>query len=131
MTACLLRQVQVVPYHHHRLAALGAQARQRVARETEILQLVAEGSSNPDVARLLWITKHTVKFHLASLMTKLGVHSRVQAAVYDAVVGIDRRYEPYRFEGRAPHPASTQAAMPASISHGSSRRGTSDRNSTV
>lgn len=37
----------------------------------------------------------------------------VQAAVYDAVVGIDRRYEPYRFEGRAPHPASTQAAAVA------------------
>jgi hypothetical protein len=34
----------------------------------------------------------------------------VQAAVYDAVVGIDRRYEPYRFHDRAPHPSSTQAA---------------------
>jgi len=37
----------------------------------------------------------------------------VQAAVYDAVDGIDRRYQPYRFEGRAPHPASTQAAAVA------------------
>jgi hypothetical protein len=37
----------------------------------------------------------------------------VQAAVYDAVVGVDRRYEPYRFHGRAPHPSSTQAAAVA------------------
>jgi hypothetical protein len=37
----------------------------------------------------------------------------VQAAVYDAVVGIDRRYEPYRFHDRAPHPSSTQAAAVA------------------
>ena len=37
----------------------------------------------------------------------------VQAAVYDAVVGIDRRYEPYRFHDRASHPSSTQAAAVA------------------
>lgn len=37
----------------------------------------------------------------------------VQAAVYDAVVGIDRRYAPYLFHDRAPHPASTQAAAVA------------------
>lgn len=37
----------------------------------------------------------------------------VQAAVYDAVVGIDRRYEPYRFHERPARPASTQAAAVA------------------
>ena len=37
----------------------------------------------------------------------------VQAAVYDAVVGIDDRYEPYRFHARAPHRASAQAAAVA------------------
>jgi hypothetical protein len=37
----------------------------------------------------------------------------VQAAVYDAVVGIDGRYEPYRFHARAPHGASAQAAAVA------------------
>lgn len=37
----------------------------------------------------------------------------VQAAVYDAVVGIDRGYAPYAFHDRAPHPASTQAAAVA------------------
>ena len=37
----------------------------------------------------------------------------VQAAVYDAVVGIDGRYAPYRFHARAPHATSTQAAAVA------------------
>jgi hypothetical protein len=37
----------------------------------------------------------------------------VQAAVYNAVIGIDRRYEPYRFRARAPHRSSTQAAAVA------------------
>ncbi|MGZ6563702.1 MAG: vanadium-dependent haloperoxidase, partial [Solirubrobacteraceae bacterium] len=37
----------------------------------------------------------------------------VQAAVYDAVVGIDGRYRPYRFHARAPHRASAQAAAVA------------------
>ncbi|HEY2657777.1 MAG TPA: vanadium-dependent haloperoxidase, partial [Solirubrobacteraceae bacterium] len=37
----------------------------------------------------------------------------VQAAVYDAVVGIDRRYEPYRFDAHAPHGTSAQAAAVA------------------
>jgi hypothetical protein len=37
----------------------------------------------------------------------------VQAAVYDAVVGVDGRYEPYRFDQRAPHPSSPQAAAVA------------------
>jgi hypothetical protein len=37
----------------------------------------------------------------------------VQAAVYDAVVGVDGGYEPYRFDQRAPHPSSAQAAAVA------------------
>jgi two-component system, NarL family, response regulator LiaR len=49
-------------------------------REGEILQLVAEGRSNADVARLLWVTEQTVKFHLANVYRKLGVKNRTQAA---------------------------------------------------
>ena len=49
-------------------------------RETEILQLVAEGKSNPEVARTLWITEQTVKFHLSNIYRKLGVSNRTAAA---------------------------------------------------
>ena len=49
-------------------------------RETEILRLVAEGKSNPEVARALWIQEQTVKFHLSNIYRKLGVSNRTAAA---------------------------------------------------
>jgi NarL family two-component system response regulator YdfI len=48
-------------------------------REREVLQLVAEGLPNKTIARRLAISDHTVKFHVASLMTKLGAASRTEA----------------------------------------------------
>jgi DNA-binding CsgD family transcriptional regulator len=48
-------------------------------REREILRLVAEGRSNDEVARLLWVSRQTVKFHLSSVYRKLGVANRTGA----------------------------------------------------
>jgi DNA-binding NarL/FixJ family response regulator len=48
-------------------------------REGEILELVAEGYSNGRVARLLWVTDQTVKFHLSNIYRKLGVANRTEA----------------------------------------------------
>jgi DNA-binding NarL/FixJ family response regulator len=48
-------------------------------REREVLQLVAEGLANKQVALSLNISEHTVKFHLSSLYAKLGVTSRTEA----------------------------------------------------
>jgi two-component system nitrate/nitrite response regulator NarL len=50
-------------------------------REQEILHLLAEGLSNKGIARALDITDGTVKLHVKSILRKLGVHSRVEAAV--------------------------------------------------
>ena len=49
-------------------------------REREILALVAEGSSNGTVARKLWVTEQTVKFHLSNIYRKLGVSNRTAAS---------------------------------------------------
>jgi DNA-binding NarL/FixJ family response regulator len=49
-------------------------------RETEILQLVAEGLSTADMARRLWVTRQTVKFHLGNIYRKIGVSNRTAAA---------------------------------------------------
>lgn len=49
------------------------------AREREVLQLVAEGLANKQIALSLEISEHTVKFHLSSLYAKLGVTSRTEA----------------------------------------------------
>lgn len=49
-------------------------------RELEVLGLVAEGRSNPEVARMLWLTEQTVKFHLRNVFRKLDVANRVEAS---------------------------------------------------
>jgi len=49
-------------------------------REREILQLVAEGGTNGYVAKKLWVTEQTVKFHLANIFRKLDVSNRTQAS---------------------------------------------------
>jgi DNA-binding NarL/FixJ family response regulator len=48
-------------------------------RELEILQLVAQGQSNAEVAAALWVTEQTVKFHLSNVFRKLGVSNRTHA----------------------------------------------------
>jgi DNA-binding NarL/FixJ family response regulator len=49
-------------------------------RELEILQLVAEGHSNAELARMLWVTEQTVKFHLSNIYRKLNVANRTEAS---------------------------------------------------
>ncbi len=50
-------------------------------RETEVLQLLAEGLPNKQIARQLAISPNTVKFHINSLLTKLNAQSRTEAVV--------------------------------------------------
>ena len=59
-------------------------------REAEILRLVAGGKSNQDVAKLLWITTHTVKFHLANAYRKLGLRNRIEASQWAFKNGLIR-----------------------------------------
>jgi DNA-binding NarL/FixJ family response regulator len=48
-------------------------------REREVLELAAAGMSNKEIAELLVISLNTVKFHLRTIYSRLGVHNRVQA----------------------------------------------------
>jgi two-component system nitrate/nitrite response regulator NarL len=50
-------------------------------RELEILSHIAEGQSNKAIARDLDISDGTVKLHVKSILRKMGMHSRVEAAV--------------------------------------------------
>ena len=70
-------------------------------REREILRLVAEGRSNADVAKRLWVTERTVKVHLSSVYRKLGVSNRTEASRWAAANGLlggggSRRAQPAR-----------------------------------
>lgn len=49
------------------------------ARELEVLQLMAQGLANKQIALALTISEHTVKFHLSSLYAKMGISSRTEA----------------------------------------------------
>jgi DNA-binding NarL/FixJ family response regulator len=57
-------------------------------RETEVLYLVARGQANKQVARDLGIAESTVKCHVTAILTKLGLPSRTQVALYAARTGL-------------------------------------------
>jgi DNA-binding NarL/FixJ family response regulator len=58
------------------------------ARETEVLRLVACGKANKEIAAELVIGEKTVKTHVSNVLSKLGVASRTQAALYAVRVGL-------------------------------------------
>jgi DNA-binding NarL/FixJ family response regulator len=68
--------------------AAGAAAGVVTRRETDILRLVAEGHSNAEVARTLWIAEQTVKFHLSNIYRKLHVSNRTEAARWAQLHGL-------------------------------------------
>ncbi|MGG6294527.1 response regulator transcription factor [Leptolyngbya sp. AN02str] len=58
------------------------QSRQLSERELEVLNLLVEGRSNPEIAAALYLSPNTVKTHVKSIMNKFGVNDRVQTAVF-------------------------------------------------
>jgi DNA-binding NarL/FixJ family response regulator len=57
-------------------------------REMEILLLTAEGHSNSELAKTLWVTEQTVKFHLSNIYRKLDVSNRTEASRWALVHGL-------------------------------------------
>jgi DNA-binding NarL/FixJ family response regulator len=51
-------------------------------REKEVLQLIASGASNREIAESLFITERTVKNHVTSILTRLNLRDRTQAAIF-------------------------------------------------
>jgi DNA-binding NarL/FixJ family response regulator len=57
-------------------------------RELQILRLMAAGATNGSVARELWVTEQTVKFHLSNIYRKLGVANRTEASHFAHTHGL-------------------------------------------
>jgi two-component system, NarL family, response regulator LiaR len=57
-------------------------------RETDVLRCLAEGKANKEIARELLVSETTVKSHVSNILTKLGVPSRTQAALYAVRIGL-------------------------------------------
>lgn len=48
-------------------------------REKEVMELLCQGYSNPEIARILFVSSHTVKAHVCSIIYKLGAKNRTRA----------------------------------------------------
>lgn len=86
----LLREVVRgnVMHRFERRPSRGATQCSLTQREREILGLAAEGNTNGQIARTLWVTEQTVKFHLSNTYRKLGVANRTEASRYAMVNGL-------------------------------------------
>jgi DNA-binding NarL/FixJ family response regulator len=80
----LTRRILQEFVHRRRLQPVTARRAEDLLtpREQEILRLLAQGMSNDDIARTLVVEVSTVKSHLARMLPKLGVRSRLQAVVW-------------------------------------------------
>jgi DNA-binding NarL/FixJ family response regulator len=86
VTQRVLERLRTGPEPDPKLAQLTEQ-------ERRILELVAEGLTNRQIAERMFLAEKTVKNYVSNLLTKLGMQRRTQAAVYAARLSVQRQHE--------------------------------------
>jgi DNA-binding NarL/FixJ family response regulator len=93
--AAVIRRVasgEVLHPHHpeptHAIAPLGPRCSTLTGRERSILEAVATGMTTAAISRELWVSEHTIKFHLTNIYRKLGVANRAGAIRFALEHGI-------------------------------------------
>jgi NarL family two-component system response regulator LiaR len=82
VTQVLIREV-TTPNGHH-----------LTSREREVLELLAKGMNNNEIAEQLHVSLSTVQFHVSNILSKLGVHNRIEAATFAIRHGLTNRLDP-------------------------------------
>ena len=83
-TASLMREV--VDPERPKVSSVGRDLLSR--RELDVLRLLAQGQANKQIARELTVAEKTVKTHVSNILSKLGLQSRTQAALYAGRAGV-------------------------------------------
>jgi DNA-binding NarL/FixJ family response regulator len=79
--------------HHDQQRDAALLAGQLTPRELEVLEILVRGGSNAEIARELGLSPNTVRTHVQSILTKLQVRSRLEAAAFAVRFGIVRDFE--------------------------------------
>jgi DNA-binding CsgD family transcriptional regulator len=83
-------RIKLAPASHEATDAPADNPTGLTARQLEVLALLAEGQTNREIAETLFITEKTAGAHVSSILARLGVRSRVEAATTAHRLGIDR-----------------------------------------
>ncbi len=66
----------------------GIKIKNLTEREIEVLEYVVQGKTNKEIAQILMVTHHTIKAHVASIIRKIGVKNRLEAALVAVSKGL-------------------------------------------